>query len=241
MRNIGNGMPATEAPATIPWPHSEEGTIPSLPEQLAGRIGDRILAGEFEPGARIIEQNLAQEYGVSRGPIRDAFRILERERLLTNNPRRGVTVTLLTQKDLAEIFEINSALLGIVGRKLAEARSKEAVQLLNRAIEEVRAWATNPNVAGILAAVGYRLTIDLVQLAGNARMVRIVANQSLESYRYRLLAFQSEVHRKKTLARWRALQRAIKQGNVSAAVEWWTLVIAATRNELRGKVPDSPK
>ncbi|MDD5030802.1 MAG: GntR family transcriptional regulator, partial [Rhodoferax sp.] len=67
----------------------------SVPEQIAGRIGDRILGSAVAPGERIAEQELADEFGVSRGPIREALRILEREGLVTLLPRRGAIVTEL--------------------------------------------------------------------------------------------------------------------------------------------------
>jgi len=61
-----------------------EGSAPTLtvPEQIAAQIGDRIIAGAIPPGERIIEQPLAAQFNVSRGPIRDAIRILEREGLV---------------------------------------------------------------------------------------------------------------------------------------------------------------
>jgi DNA-binding transcriptional regulator YhcF (GntR family) len=61
----------------------------TVPEQVAAQIGDRIISGRIAPGARIVEQELAVEFRVSRGPIRDAIRILEREGLATIQARRG--------------------------------------------------------------------------------------------------------------------------------------------------------
>mgnify|MGYP000119534041 CR=1 FL=1 len=59
----------------------------TVSEQIAARLGDRILSGAMAPGARIGEQELADEFAVSRGPIREALRILEREGLATLLPR----------------------------------------------------------------------------------------------------------------------------------------------------------
>jgi DNA-binding GntR family transcriptional regulator len=55
----------------------------TVSEQIAAQVGDRILSGAMPPGARIGEQELADEFSVSRGPIREALRILEREGLVT--------------------------------------------------------------------------------------------------------------------------------------------------------------
>jgi DNA-binding GntR family transcriptional regulator len=68
----------------------------SLPEQIASRLSERIVSGAYEPGQRIMEQALAQEFAVSRGPVREALRILERDGLVTILPRRGAIVTDLS-------------------------------------------------------------------------------------------------------------------------------------------------
>ena len=62
-----------------------EGLQPTLtvPEQIAASVGERIISGALPPRARILEQELAAEFAVSRGPVRDAVRILEREGLVT--------------------------------------------------------------------------------------------------------------------------------------------------------------
>jgi DNA-binding transcriptional regulator YhcF (GntR family) len=81
----------------------------TVSEQIAARVGDRILSGAMAPGARIGEQELADEFSVSRGPIRDALRILEREGLATLLPRRGAIVTELSADELRELLEIAPA------------------------------------------------------------------------------------------------------------------------------------
>jgi DNA-binding transcriptional regulator YhcF (GntR family) len=91
----------------------------TVSEQIAARVGDRILSGAMAPGARIGEQELADEFSVSRGPIRDALRILEREGLATLLPRRGAIVTELSADELRELLEIRAGLFEMVVRKIA--------------------------------------------------------------------------------------------------------------------------
>jgi len=68
----------------------------SLPEQIASRLSERIVAGTYAPGQRVMEQALAAEFAVSRGPVREALRILERDGLVTILARRGALVTNLS-------------------------------------------------------------------------------------------------------------------------------------------------
>ena len=65
----------------------------TIHEQLAGQLRRGIWAGEFEPGQRLREVHLAEQFGVSRGPIRDVFLRLTREGLLRTRPNAGVSVS----------------------------------------------------------------------------------------------------------------------------------------------------
>lgn len=189
----------------------------SLPEQIAERIGDRILAGEIEPGARITEMEMVTQFQVSRAPIREAFRILERRRLIRIHPRRGVTVTLLTRQDLVDIFDISIGLYYVVGRKLGESRSPAAIAVLEEAIESFAGLANQTGRGDEFAALGFRTGLALVHAVGNPRLEEIIHSLALESFRYRRLAFQSTAHRLRAVRFWRSLLTEIRKGDGRAA------------------------
>lgn len=92
------------------WRLIESNRPLSAAEQIAERISQDVLAGILKPGDRIIEQEIADSFQVSRGPVRDAIRILEREGVVEVLPRRGAQVTLLTVKEVDDIFAIRGAL-----------------------------------------------------------------------------------------------------------------------------------
>jgi len=85
------------------------GNLRGLLDEVAARIRARIFSGELHDGQRIIERDLAAEMGTSRGPIRDALRILEGEGLVITAPRRGTHVASLTTADALEILAIREA------------------------------------------------------------------------------------------------------------------------------------
>src|SRR5258708_20265816 len=93
----------------------------SLPEQIAAQLADRIVAGAYAPGQRIMEQALAAEFAVSRGPVREALRILERDGLVTILPRRGALVSDLSVAEVKEIFDIRPLLTVLPDRLFADA------------------------------------------------------------------------------------------------------------------------
>jgi DNA-binding GntR family transcriptional regulator len=77
---------------------------PTHAEKLAGDIADAILSGDFAPGLRLDEQFLAQRYGVSRTPVREALRQLATTGLIDLRPRRGAVVTRVTPPELEGLF-----------------------------------------------------------------------------------------------------------------------------------------
>ena len=102
-------------------------------EHLSAEIADAILSGEFPPGARLDEQGLADRYGVSRTPVREALRLLGTTGLIDIRPRRGATVTQITAQHLFELFvamgeiEATCARLSALGMSPIERRRIEAL------------------------------------------------------------------------------------------------------------------
>lgn len=115
-------------------------TITSLPKQstLSERVfhtlKEAIVTGEIAQGSKITEDELAKQYGISRGPLREAIRRLESLRLLERVPRAGMKVITLTTEMMAEIYTIREALEGMSARlaatNMTDAEIDELRQLL---------------------------------------------------------------------------------------------------------------
>ena len=84
----------------------------ALYQEVAERLRQRIFAHELAPGAWIDEQALAEQYGISRTPLREALKVLAAEGLVTLKPRRGCYVTEISEQDLDEIFPLLAILEG---------------------------------------------------------------------------------------------------------------------------------
>jgi DNA-binding GntR family transcriptional regulator len=106
-------------------------TTPALYQEVASRLRMRIYSQELKPGEAIDELALADEYGISRTPMREALKVLHAEGLVSLEPRRGCTVTELTQQDIDEVFPIMALLEGrcayeaVKKAKLADIRKVE--------------------------------------------------------------------------------------------------------------------
>ena len=84
--------------------------LKSLVETIVETIEEQILSGELKPGARIAEQKLCEQLGVSRSPVREAFIILESQGFLVKQPRKGVTVAMTTFKKAVDAYTIRANL-----------------------------------------------------------------------------------------------------------------------------------
>jgi len=94
---------------------SPAGVSVTLPATIAEQLRERIIEGEFAPGARLNERTLCDRLGVSRTPLREAFRLLESDGLIKLHPNRGAHVVALSEKDIRESFELMGALEALSG------------------------------------------------------------------------------------------------------------------------------
>lgn len=88
----------------------------TLAEQIAARMRDDVLSGQLAAGRRLSQEALAEQYAVSRVPVRDALRMLHAEGLISTHPRFGTTVAPLSVPDLEELYEMRVALEPVVAR-----------------------------------------------------------------------------------------------------------------------------
>lgn len=101
----------------------------ALYEEVAELLRQRIFRRELEPGSWIDELKIAEEYGISRTPLREALKVLAAEGLVTMKVRRGAYVTEVSEKDLADVYHLLSLLesdaAGVVAERASEAQRAE--------------------------------------------------------------------------------------------------------------------
>ena len=204
----------------------------ALPEQIAAMVGDRIVSGAIAPGTRIIEQEIASTFETSRGPVREALRILEREGLVRIHPRRGARATQLSPQDVYDLFEIRACLYQAVARRLAEQRPPEAIRLLEDGVREMRRLAEQPDSADLYSQLSFRLSLGCVRLAGNSRLADMITSLALQTYRYTRLGLDSRTRRRSSVATWQASLAAIRDGDIATAMQMAERRIFAGREEV---------
>lgn len=115
----------------------------SLPEQLALSLGKDIVSGRYIGGDRLVETEVALRFSVSRGPVRDAFVLLERRRFITMEPRRGAYVRPITLDAIVDVFNIRISLFGTAARLMAEVGTISSLCRLEQSVQTIQAMAVD--------------------------------------------------------------------------------------------------
>ncbi len=200
------------------WSPSPSSQTLSLPEQIAERIGNAIIQGSYEPGARIQEQEVADQFHVSRGPVREALRILERDGLVQIHARRGAQVTQLNVGEVNDLFEVRISLIGLAARLAAERRDPEFTASMRAGVERLAEIAKNGDADAYTSAV-YRHNLMLADASGNRFLRNIVFALAHQTLRYARLGLSTPKRRAQSVRNWRVLLAAVRGNEPKAAQE----------------------
>jgi phosphonate utilization transcriptional regulator len=146
----------------------------SLPALVHLEIEQLILRGELAIGQHVNESELAARFGTSRGPVREALRVLEKSGLVRAEKNRGAFVREISVSEADEIYDVREALDQLIGQRVAERASPEQLRDLEALVAQMDAATAGLDVKGY-HALNLRFHDTLVDFAGNARLT--------ESYR----------------------------------------------------------
>lgn len=125
----------------------EESVSGSKPDRLIAEIRRRIIAGEIPPGVNISELAIAEEFGVSRTPVREMCKQLQTEGLVEIRPRVGTYVTAPSRRDIVELFEMKELLEGAAARLLAQRGRVPEIDQLEENVRQAELAVTNDDRA----------------------------------------------------------------------------------------------
>lgn len=147
-------------------------------EKVLGQIGHSILSGEFEPGARLTETDLAQRFGVSRSPLREALLRLEERQLIERVPFSGMRVASLDPRTVDELYEIREALEGLACRRAAAVITPEQIAGLRAALADrsaARRAARNGDARKQPTIQDFHVLI--ARISGNRELERLLTGE----------------------------------------------------------------
>jgi GntR family transcriptional regulator, gluconate operon transcriptional repressor len=141
---------------------------PPLGEQLLAQVRALIVRGELEPGTHLVEGWMAERFGVSRGPVRDALRQLELEGLVETR-RRGVFVRGLSENDIVELYAVRGALESRAVQDVIARRADVDWTPIDGAVARMRAAAADADPSAF-AAADLDFHSGFYDLGGNRRL-----------------------------------------------------------------------
>lgn len=208
-----------ELSTTFRWSPSRSAQTLSLPEQIAETIGNSIIKGDLQPGQRIQEQNIASQFDVSRGPVREALRILERDGMVRILPRRGAQVTQLSIDEVNDIFTIRASLIGLMARLIAERHDPLLIAKLKQRAETLSDLAKSDADADQYVKESYYLNMTMAGGCGNMRLRDLIYSLAHQTVRYSRLGLSTRERRLQSAKLTKALVRNMLKGDASGAQE----------------------
>jgi DNA-binding GntR family transcriptional regulator len=152
-----------------------------LSHAVTAAVRELIMTGAVLPGERLVETELSERFGTSRGPVRDAFKELEQSGLVVSIPRRGTFVATLTASDIDEIYTLRLALERLAITTTATVATDEDIAEMRAAVDHFNhAQRTGDRRAGAEADIAIHRLI--VRTAGHERLTEAwerLADQTL--------------------------------------------------------------
>jgi DNA-binding GntR family transcriptional regulator len=187
-----------------------------LIERIAGFIEKLIIEGTLKPRERLIETNLSQALGVSRPPVREALRALEREELVTFSHRRGVTVTEITEKDVQDVYLIRSTLESLAVKLAAKNLTKENLIKLE-ALNAQMSKASQRRDVNAYFQLNQEFHEIILEAANNQKLSKILKNLGKQTLRLRFFTLSLPGRIKKSQENHCRLLDALKAQDAEAA------------------------
>lgn len=209
----------------------------SLPDVIANDLRERILSGELAEGEIIRQEALAEEYDVSRMPVREALKQLDAEGLvlLTNN--RGASVTKHSLTEIGEIFDLRVLLEVDLFRRAIPSMTSTDFARCEQILKQMEA-SYDANDVGRWGALNYEYHSALYAPAGRSLTNELLQRVSLQSDRYIRMHLSVMKQREPARKEHRELLRLAKVGQVDEACALLTLHIDRTKDQLLKLVAD---
>lgn len=159
----------------------------SLTHLVADSVEELILSGHLAPGVKLNEVALAERFRVSRGPLREAFRLLEESGLIYQEKNRGAFVRVVELSEAAELYEVRAGLDAMAGRLLAGRINAEQLGALRQLTKQMK--SVNSGDVDQFHALNLDFHDQIIAMTGNRALTET----------YRNLAKQLALFRKRNL------------------------------------------
>jgi DNA-binding GntR family transcriptional regulator len=188
----------------------------ALYEEVAELLRQRIFSRELTPGSWIDELKLAEEYGISRTPLREALKVLATEGLVTMKVRRGAYVTEVNEKDLHDVFHLMALLEADAARTVAQTATDKQLQELEALHQQLEKAAKDKKDHIRFFTMNEGFHIRLLQIADNKWAGQMVADLRKVMKLNRAQSLLKAGRIEESLAEHAAIMAALKKRDAAA-------------------------
>lgn len=158
----------------------------TLREKIVETIRSAIVNGQLPAGTRVAEPDLADRFGISRTPIREAFRQLESEGFITVIPRKGAVVASFSAKDVSDFYDLKALLEGYAARCAAKVLTEKDLSKMEAVNRQIEAAAAKKDLRKVLVLHNEFHDIFL-KACGNEKLHSIIQGMVMQFQRFRLV------------------------------------------------------
>jgi DNA-binding GntR family transcriptional regulator len=194
--------------------------IPGVVQTVLDRLKSQLITWRLKPAQKLNEQELASSLGISRPPLREAFRILTEQRLVKTIPRKGVYVADVSIQDLRELSVVREA-LECCALDIFAARNQRTFKLLARASSDnaqrvnFRALEEDNRLKSLVSLTDFHM--KLIEEANNSWLAGLYRSISTCLMRYQYLYFSKGGTYRESLKNHRRILAALRRGNYDEA------------------------
>jgi len=190
----------------------------TLGQQVYEHMRAEILSGRYKPATGLNEVAVAEEMGVSRGPVREAFGRLRAEGLIEIRPHRGAVVSDLSKDEFLDAYQMREALEGFAMQLAVPKLTKRAMEDLSAACDAMQRAADDDDVAGFFEANNHFHRV-LVYSAGNTHLTRFYDHLTAQMGRYRHISVLLRGDLRRSISEHREILDAVLEADVEQATE----------------------
>lgn len=189
-----------------------------LSEDIADSIKTAIIKGKLKPGERISEGDLADTMGISRTPLREAFRKLENEGFITITPRKGAVVKEIDPGEARDLYIIKGTLEGLAARLAAPMIKDRDIEKLVKINEELKGLMDG-NDLETFYRLHRRFHMVFVKASGNAKLIQMISNLNDHFKRFGIVSLTLPGQFEQTIQQHEQIIKAFRKGDEKIAEE----------------------
>ena len=208
----------------------------NLPSHVQETLREAILNGALAPGERLMVDDVAAHFGVSKIPVREALKALEADGWVVSQPRRGTYVRPLSPEELRETFEMRRLLEPYSARLAAERRTQEQLDQLEALLGQSAHALKDGDVVRV-TAINSRFHSVMADAAGNTMLAESIAKLELQLRRYFVAVDWQQ--RRESMAQHTAIYEALREHDTAMAERLTLAHIAHTESLAKASLYDA--